>query len=102
MQLIMLHKSGTTWRIWYVGKADRFDVVDRVGEVDVCILFGIVIVGGCVNASNSVDEVEKIDVVGGVGVKSGDGWDDINSDFWEMIGSLWLKLSVVGNEVGFK
>jgi hypothetical protein len=31
------------------------------------------IVVGCVVASKCIDEVNKIDAVGGVGVKSGDG-----------------------------
>ena len=87
---------GDTWRMWSVGTVDW---IEQVGDVDVCIWFGVLIVVRCVDASLSFNEVDKIDVVD---VKSEDGWDDVLSDSWEMIGSLSLKLSVVGNEVGFK
>ena len=85
-----------TWRMWSVGTVDG---IERVGDVDVCIWFAVLIVVRCIDTSLSFNEVDKIDVVD---VKSEDGWDDVLSDSWEIIGSFLLKLSVVGNEFGFK
>ncbi len=48
-------------------------------RVDVYIGFGVDIVLGCVDVSNSIDEVDLIEVFDRVGVNSGDDSIDFNS-----------------------
>ncbi len=87
---ILVVKSGDGW--------DNFNSVwEMIGtlwlkllvlcRVDVYIGFGVDIVLGCVDVSNSIDEVDLIEVFDRVGVNSGDDSIDFNS-VWKMIGSL--------------
>ena len=76
VRLIVLHKLGTPGRIVSLCKVDG---IDRSGGVDLCTYFGAVSLVHCVDSFDSVREVDKIDVVGGVCVKVRDGRFDVVS-----------------------